>query len=248
MRSSACAASGRGALSTTLRYCAIAERRSPSTSSAFIAALNSRSASCAPGVADARANVTRTATAVLVIEQPPPRRLRAAFLDRSIDLSRFGQFLEIEPVANAPHALEKARRCGRRLDLLPQVGNLVVHDAFGDCGVPTPDLVDQRASREHSPNSPREEFEQLQLERCRGYGLAIAPKFGSTEIELAVTEGDDLRQPGVQRTPEMGTYTRPQLLRAVRLGDVVDSNEIETEHLVGLAATRGQQQNLRAHA
>ena len=79
-----------------------------------------------------------------------------------------------------------ARR--RRLDLLPQVGDLVVDDALGDGGVVAPRLVDEHASRQHAPGASREQTQQLELERRRRHGLPGAPQFGATEIHLTVAE------------------------------------------------------------
>ena len=62
----------------------------------------------------------------------------------SIDpLSSVCQPFAIEPVAEAAQRHEIARPIGIRLDLLAQVGHLVVDDAVGDVRAESPDFVEQ---------------------------------------------------------------------------------------------------------
>src|SRR5437879_2844901 len=113
----------------------MAALRLPSTSSVFIAALSSRSASCALCACAAAMADAATATANVqlsngFIDQPPHTRLPAAYVDHSSTSSSFRHDFEVEPVPDPTDAFQESRRLGRRLDLAAQIRDLVVDDAL----------------------------------------------------------------------------------------------------------------------
>src|SRR5687768_10512176 len=176
MRSNACAARPRWLPAATLLYCSMAALQFPSTVSVFMAALNSRSRSCAAGTFTASMTASVT-SANRFIALPPPMKLPAGFRDRSTGRSCFRHAFRVESVPYAAHALEELRNRRPRLDLPAEIRDLVVDDALGDRRVASPRFVDQDPAGQHATRPRHEQCQQLELERRHRHRLS-----GSTQL------------------------------------------------------------------
>src|SRR5262245_26184392 len=229
------------------RYSSIAFRRSPSTSSACIAAFNSMSADprlC--GAADAPdidKKTSRTATR--------PDFIGALLVNATIRVndrsSRFDHDSAVEPIAEPAHAEHvTGRRCAG-LDLLAEVRNLIVDHVRRDEGGHAPGLVDQLLPAQRPPPVANENRKNLELERCQLDDLSAPAQFAPHEIHFEVAEAIhvlDGRRAAAQRRLDPGA----QFARAVRLGDVVVRAELEPQDLLSLERLGRQHDDRRADA
>src|SRR5262249_42693692 len=145
-------------------------------------------------------------------------------------------------ISDAAYAGKKTRVGGRRLDLLPQIGDLVVDDPLGDGCVPTPGFVDQHAARQHATGARDEDRQQLEFERRHRDRLSSAAQLPAGEAQLPLAELRDLR-PALHSAAQQYANPGAELFGTVRLRDVIVGAEVESQHLVALAAARGQQQD-----
>jgi len=82
--------------------------------------------------------------------------------------------LVFEPVAETAHIPQVARLRGIRLDLLPEIRDVVVDDAGGGKGTGPPGGVHQLVAAQHPPARPDEHAEELELDGRHVDGFASA--------------------------------------------------------------------------
>src|SRR5690242_9695177 len=121
-------------------------------------------------------------------------RIRTVHLTTRRPMSFLGHSIAIEPVPQTAQRPEKARSFRRRFDLLAEIRDLVVDDAFGHVCLAPPDLVQQLSARQHAAFATNEGREQPILERGEIDRAALPRELATVTVECAVAETVDRRR------------------------------------------------------
>jgi len=150
------------------------------------------------------------------------------------------------------HGDDHRRRLRVALDLLAQLGDVLVEGAGGAEVVDPPDQIEEAVAAEDFAGAGEEGFEELHLPGGEAEAdfpasplIALAVDFGGADME----NFRELRHGiGVDRrgAAQDGRYPGPQLVEAEGFGDVVVGAEFEAEDLVDFLPLGGEHDDRHA--
>src|SRR5579872_224061 len=152
----------------------------------------------------------------------------------------------IEPVPQTSQVAQILRIRRIRLDLLPKVGNVIVHHSIGGERVRGPCAIQQAIAAQHPPARANEQREQLELNGRQFDGLPIAAQFAALEVHFHVAETIALGRLFGGAAAQQGFDAGAELARAERFGNVAVGSQFQAHHLLGFLSLGGQHENWSA--
>src|SRR3569833_2216501 len=108
-----------------------------------------------------------------------------------------------------------------RLELLAELENLVIHGAGRRIRIISPDLDEERISREDPFSLLGEELQELEFMSCEDHRPATAVNGHLVEVDFTVGEPVDAGKSRLALTPDCGVDPGGKLPRTEGLSDVV---------------------------
>src|SRR6266851_4771500 len=158
-------------------------------------------------------------------------------VNQSASWVRMYSDLTTKGIANPPNGLDQARPAAR-LELLPQVPDMNLHNTGVRVGLVPPDAFEELLAGENLARVAHEEEEEVELAGGQFQGVAATPGLPGSRVHDEVGVGQRLVTAVV--TAQHGANSGDQLVEGEWLGHVVIGTQVEGGHLVDNIVAGGQ--------